>query len=107
MVYNYDSTNVGALYVRTNKIVIEYPENGIPNVEISQDIAVKLIDGTVAIVKPLHPIYFGLDLIGHGSDPIPLVDPTSGGSLGINTNLNQLFIGILAVIRQQQLIQNV
>ncbi len=103
---NYNSTNVGVPYVRCNNIQLQYPENGIPHVLIDQALAVKLADGTVREIEQLQSLSFVLDLQNSPTTPIPLIDPTSGASLGANTTLQQVMLGILAVIRQQQLTQN-
>ena len=103
---NYNSTNVGVPYVRCNNIQLQYPENGIPHVTIDQALAVKLADGTVREIQQLQSLSFVLDMANNATTPIPLIDPTSGASLGSSTNLQQLMLGILAAIRVQQLQQN-
>jgi hypothetical protein len=103
---NYNSSQIGIKYIRANNITIQYPENGVPTVTVSQENAVKLADNTIVAISPAESISFQLDLVGNGTTPIPLVDPTTGANLGANTTLQQLMLGMLAVIRQQQLIQN-
>ncbi len=105
-VTNYNSTNVGVPYVRCNNVTISYPDNGVPSVTIQQASAVKLADGSVTEISQIQSISFTLDMINNGTVAIPLVDPTSGANLGANTNLQQIMLGILAVIRQQQITQN-
>ncbi len=103
---NYDSSQVGVPYIRCNNIHVDYPDNGVPTIKVEQALAVKLADGSITEIAQMQSISFTLDMIGHATSPIPIVNPTTGGNLGMNTNLQQVMLGILAVIRQQQLIQN-
>lgn len=103
---NYNSTTAGTLYVRANNITIQYPPSGLPIVTISQANAVKLADGSVVEISAAPSITFTLDLVNNALTNVPLVDPTSGAALGTNTNLQALMLGILAVVRQQQLLKN-
>ena len=103
---NYNSSQVGVPYVRADVITILYPENQLPSITVSQTEAVKLADGKIIQTKRINDISFQLDIAAHGTEPIPIVDPTTGAPLGVNTNLQGLMLGILAVIRQQQLLQN-
>lgn len=99
---NYDSTNIGVPYTRVNDISIKYPPTGLPEIKISQAIAVKLADLTTVEVSPAPPLTFTLDMINDALIPIPLVDPTSGAPLGPNTNLQTVMLNILAVVRKKQ-----
>jgi hypothetical protein len=103
---NYNSTNTGVPYVRANNITIQYPANGLPIVTISQANAVKLADGSIVEISAAPSISFPLDMVVNATTNIALVDPTSGANLGANTNLQSIMLGILAVIRQQQLLKN-
>jgi len=103
---NYNSSAVGVPYVRANNITIQYPENQIPTVTVAQELAVKLADNTIAHLGPFESITFTLDMVNNATAPVPLVDPTSGAALGPSTNLQSILLGILAIIRQQQNIQN-
>lgn len=102
---NYDSSQIGVPYIRSNGIVIHYSTSAQASVTVYQALAVKLADGTSTEIAPCPPITFNLD-IPSGTTAIPLVDPTTGANLGANTTLQQVMLGILAVIRQQQSIQN-
>jgi len=106
MATNYNSSNVGVIYVRCNKITIEYPDNGVPTVVAEQAKAVKLADGTVQEIDQINSIVFNLDMVNNATTAIPLVDPTTGANLGANTSLQSTMLAILAVLRQQQLLQN-
>lgn len=103
---NYNSSQVGVPYIRVNKLEIEYPATGIVSVKLSQSSAVKLADNSITEILPLAQISFELDMNVNGATPIPLVDPTTGAGLGASTDLNHIMIGILAAIRQQQVLQN-
>lgn len=105
MTMNYNASQVGAPYVRVNNITITYPPGGQARVGFSQVLAIKAADGTVYELQQLAPISADLDLAAHGTDPIPLVSPEDGSSLGSDTTLQQVFLAILAVVRQIQLQQ--
>ena len=101
---NYDSSQVGVPYVRANKIIIDYSETGMPEVVVEQALAVKLADGTIREFDQIQSFSLVLNL--QDTTPIPLVDPTTGANLGANTTLGQVMLGILAVIRKNQLTVN-
>ena len=106
MSYNYDASQVGVPYVRAHRIDIYYPDNGqLPWALIEQSLAVKLADGTIRTLEALPPIRAEFDLGAEGMTPIPLVDPSSAAPLGANTNLRNVMLGILAVVRQRQTAQ--
>lgn len=101
---NYDASNVGVPFVRAHRIEIDYPDSaGTPIAVVHQSLAVVLADGTTRSIQPLAPMMLTLDLQAHGDDPVPLVSPTSAVNLGADTSLNQVFLGILAVVRQAQI----
>lgn len=101
---NFDSTQVGVPYVRAHRIEIFYPDNSrFPSAIISQKVAVKLADGTIrSLPDELTPINVTFDMLTDGATPIPLVDPTTGAPLGPSTTLQQVMLGILAVVRKEQ-----
>jgi hypothetical protein len=104
---NYDSTHVGVPYIRADKITILWPANGgTPAATVEQSLAVKMADGSVRTLEPAQTLSVNLDFMAHGTEAIPLVDPTSGAALGQNTNLNMVMLQILAAIRIQQLALN-
>jgi hypothetical protein len=103
---NYDSSQVGVPYLRVNSMTVSYPENGVPSVIIQQAKAVKLADGRTVEIEDVQCLSFTLDMIGSSMAAIPLINPTTGAPLGPNTNLQNVMLGILAVIRQQQLLLN-
>lgn len=101
---NYDASQVGVPYVRAHKITIHYPDNGgLPWAVIDQSLAVKLADGTVRKLQDLPSIQRSFDLTNDGALPIPLVSPDTGAAMGPSTNLNMVMLGILAVVRKEQL----
>lgn len=102
----YDASQVGVPYVRAHEIEIFYPDNGqLPHAVIHQSLAVKLADGTIRTLETLPKINASFDLVNDGTAPIPLVDPATGQPLGPSTSLQGVMLGILAVVRQQQLAQ--
>jgi hypothetical protein len=103
---NYDSTQVGVPYVRGTQVVVNWPDGADRNkpiIAISQCMAVKLADGSVRNLETIAPLVFTADLVAHGNDPVPIVDPSSGAALGPNTTLNSVMVQMLAIIRQQQI----
>ena len=103
---NYDASQVGVPYVRAHEIEIFYPDNAqMPHAVIHQSLAVKLADGTIRTLEKLPAITASFDLANNGTAPIPLVSPDTGAALGPSTSLQGVMLGILAVVRQQQLAQ--
>ena len=101
---NYDASQVGVPYVRSHKIVIDYPDSGQkPTAVIEQSLAVKLADGTVRKLNDLTPLTITIDFAANGVDPIPLVSPEDASPLGADTTLQMAFLNILAVVRQAQI----
>lgn len=100
---NYNASQVGVPYVRSHKILIDYPDSGqLPTAVIEQSLAVKLADGTVRNLNDLPPLTITIDFAANGTTPIPLVSPEDGSALGANTTLQIAFLNILAVVRQAQ-----
>lgn len=101
---NYDASQVGVPYVRTHRVIINYPDGGrLPSATIEQCEAVKLADGTVRALGNLPSLDATFDLAEHGTDAIPLVIPENASHLGADTSLNMVMLGILAVVRSEQL----
>lgn len=104
MTANYDASVVGVPYIRGTQVVINWPDQGgMPVGQITQCMAVKLADGTVRNLETIPPLTITLDLTNHGTDAIPLVNPSNGAPLGANTTLNTAMLNVLAVIRQAQI----
>lgn len=99
---NYDSSAVGVPYVRVPRLEIDYSNNAFPKVTIQQSLAVKLADGSIRELEPVPEIIATFDMATQGTTPIPLVDPTTGAPLGMNTTLQQVMLSILAVVRKEQ-----
>lgn len=99
---NYDSTQIGVPYVRVPRLSIDYTDNTKPKATIQQALAVKLADGSIRELEPVPEIIAAFDMLADGTKPIPLVDPTTGAPLGMNTTLQQVMLSILAVVRQEQ-----
>ncbi|MDE2102832.1 MAG: hypothetical protein KGL39_36650 [Patescibacteria group bacterium] len=102
---NYDASKVGVPYVRVTGLNIVYPDGagGQPSAQVFQAEAVVLADGTSRTLRQLDTLNITLDFASHGNDPVPIVDPTSGAALGVNTTMNQTFASVLAIIRQVQI----
>lgn len=108
MSFNYDASQIGVPYVRANKITILYPDNGgMIQAHIDQTMAVKLADGSVRELQEITSFVINIDLASDGTAAIPIVDPSSGANLGMNTSLNSVMVQILAVIRKHQILHNI
>lgn len=101
---NYDASQVGVPYVRVHRIEIDYFDGGRdPQVVARQSMAVKLADSTVRKLEDIEAMQWTVPLNESGNDPVPLVSPETGELLGADTSLNQVMLGILAVLRQKQI----
>lgn len=101
---NYNGSAVGVPYVRSHRIVINYPPSpAMPNAVIEQTLAVKLADGSVVKLGDLATINVTMDMVNDGNVPIPLVSPDTGEPLGANTTLTNTMLSILAVVRSKQI----
>lgn len=105
MTTNYNGSAVGVPYVRAPKITINYSTTGEVQAVIEQALAVKLADGSIRHLESMPPIVSNLNLAADGAAPIALVSPEDGSGLGADTSLNEVFLGVLAVVRQIQLAQ--
>jgi len=109
---NYNSSVVGTPYVRVSNIQIQYPENGLPTVTCTQELAIVDVSSVVRPLGTFQSLQWNPDMINNATTPINLVDPTTGANMldgsgnPITTNLQEIMLGILAAIRQQQLISN-
>lgn len=101
---NYDPSKVGVPYVRVSRLILDWPADALPTAHIEQALGVTLADGSARQLEALPALTVTLDLAAHGDDSVPLVSPADGSSLGANTTLNQAFLAVFAIIRQQQLI---
>ena len=102
---NYDGSQVGVPYVRCPKITINDPPGALPSVVIEQAEAVRLADGSVRLLGPLTSITAEFNFALHALDPIPLINPENDTPLGPSTNLQNVFLAVLAVVRSLQLAQ--
>jgi hypothetical protein len=105
--FNYDSSSVGVPYVRVSNMHISYTTDSLCCVNASQELSVKLADGSIAIIEQLTPISFTIDLKTQGSEAFGLVHPTTGTPLGQSVTNNQIMLSILAALRAKQIEQNV
>lgn len=102
MAQNYNSTEVGVPYVRVRQLTVDYTNNAFPKATIEQSLAVKLKDGTIHEMSRIPELIVTFDMVADGTNPIPLVDPTTGAPLGPSVTLQQVMLSILAVVRQEQ-----
>lgn len=102
---NYDSSQVGVPYVRVPTIQISYPQPLHGSIKFQEVEAVILADGTPRQLNELGERSFTVTP-AQMSDVIQLVDPTTGNDIpGQTTTVLQLMLGILAMIRREQLAQ--
>ena len=102
---NYDGSKVGVPYVRVHQITIYYPDgNQLPTFSAKQSMAIKLADGTIRNLDQMPDLWAPLDFT-RGEDPVPLVNPADGSDLGASTTLNRVFLGVLAILRAEQVRQ--
>ena len=99
---NYDASKIGVPYARVDRITIYYPTQANPSVGIAQIMAMKAQDGTIYEVARLPELTAVFDFALNAVTPIPLVHPDTGAPLGADTNLQTVFLNILAVVRQLQ-----
>jgi len=104
MTMNYNGSQVGVPYVRVHKITIDYPDKGLnPSAVLEQSLGVKLADGTIHKLQDLQPIGVTFDFAADGTTPLPLISPEDASHLGANTTLQEVMLGILAVVRSEQI----
>lgn len=97
---NYDTTN-GLPYPRVTRIVIDYPESGIPVVEYTERTAIVDSSGTIRrlddagqrIVLEVPPPL----------EPIQVVNPATGADIpGMTTTVQDTMLNVTAIIRRDQ-----
>lgn len=99
---NYDSSQVGVPYIRVPSIQIEYPQPLHASVKLSEVEAVMLADGSIRQLNELGEISFMVTPAGM-ADVLRLVDPTTGDDIpGATMTVQQLMLGILAMVRREQ-----
>lgn len=105
---NYDPSKVGVPYIRVHQLTIDWRDMAAlvkPTAVFKQQLAVTLADGSMRVLESLPDVSTELDFSA-GDDPIPLVDPETAQPLGMNTTLNQVMLGVLAIIRKTQIESN-
>jgi len=102
---NYDSSQVGVPYIRVPAIQINYPQPLHAAIRFQEVEAVILADGSPRQLNELGERSFTVSP-SQMSDVIQLVDPTTGVDLpGQTMTVMQLMLGMLAVIRREQVSQ--
>ncbi len=104
---NYNTTIVGEPYVRVHRLIINWPDSALhqlPTATLEQSLAVKLASGAIRTLEPVPTIEVAINMEDDGNTPIPLVDFETGELLGVDTTLNQVMLGVLAVIRSRQIV---
>ena len=108
MTANYNSSQVGVPYVRGTQVIINYPDgvSGNPQATIAQNNAIILADMSIRNLEAIGNLVIPLDFVNNGNTPIPMVDPTTGDDLGETTTLNNIYLQVLAICRQEQVAVN-
>ena len=104
---NYNTTTVGEPYIRVHRLTINWPDSvqhQLPTATLEQSLAVKLASGEIRTLEEVPTIEVAINLVDDGNTPIPLVDFETGALLGVETTLNQVMLGVLAVIRSRQIV---
>lgn len=100
---NYDTTN-NLPYPRVTRIIIDYPESQAPTVDyvertaiVDSSGAIRMLDGGGQQVRMQVP---------GATEPVGLVDPATGASIPGSTTVQELLMGITAMIRRDQLLRD-
>lgn len=94
----FDSTVVGQPYTRIQRVVIDYPAPATAHVTVQHQPHVPLTDGTHQPIGSVGEVSFDL-APENMSDPVALHMPGEDVSLGMNTTIGDLMVGIYSVIR--------
>lgn len=97
---NYDTTN-GLPYPRVTRIVIDYPESGIPLVEYTEHTAIVDSGGTI---RRLNDVGQRIMLqVPPPNEPVQVINPATDADIpGVTTTVQQTMLGITALIRRDQ-----
>lgn len=104
---NYDSSEPGVPYTRIANLAIEYPADdspGVPMVRlIAQEVeAVKMADGSRRTLRSQSSLAATLDTAAQWTQPLPLIDETTGLPTGQFTSRHTAMLHLLACIRAEQ-----
>lgn len=103
---NYNSSAVGVPYIRVPTIQISYPQPLQGNIRFQEVEAVILADGSTRQLNELGEKSFSITP-AQMQETIQLIDPTTGADIpGQTMTVMQLMLGILAVIRREQVAQS-
>ena len=100
---NYDTTTHKP-YPRVTRIVIEYPESGIPVVTYDEHTAIVDGDNRVQMLAATGQQHVLLIDPAKFAEPIQIVHPSTGADIpGQSITLQQIMLGVTAVVRADQL----
>lgn len=97
----FDNTVIGQPFVRTNRIVIDYPAPNTAEVTTTNQEFVRLLDGSYVALGSESTATFTVDPDEMGKS-VALSDPNTGEPLGSDMTYGQIMLGILAAIRAHQ-----
>lgn len=92
-----NSTVVGVPYKRVQQVVIDYPAEATAQVSVTIRPHARMMDGVHVPVGPAELLQFSVDP-SDMSSAVPLVDPQTGESLGVDTTNAQIMVGIYSAI---------
>ena len=100
---NYDSTLIGAPFVRVRDLRITYPQANTASITCTEESAVKLAGGEIRSLGDTGSFTFGVAPADMGT-LVPLIDPTTGLPLpgAPAVSYQQIMLSILAAVRAQQ-----
>jgi hypothetical protein len=98
---NYDTTT-GLPYPRVRRIIIDYPESGIPTVEYEERTAIVDASGAVRLLDGRPEVR--LLPLPEPTQPVGYVDPATGAQIPGSTTVQQTLIGVTSLIRRGQLL---
>lgn len=95
---NYDATKIGVPFTRLSRLFIAISPDGSIKLNIEQDEAVKLVDGSI---RPLGewPATFVTFDAKTDTETFPLFDASTGAQVG-ETNLASVLIALVALARK-------
>jgi hypothetical protein len=97
---NYDTSN-GLPYPRVTRIVIDYPESGVPTVDYIERTAIVDSAGTVRMLDGGGQL-LRMQLPGP-TETVGWVSPATGAPIPGSTTVQELLMGVTAMVRRDQL----
>lgn len=100
----FDSSVVGQPYSRVMSIFIRYTEPMTAVVDVILQQHVKLLDGTHTALGSSETLTFGIEPADLATGKVVLRDVSTGALLGATMTMQQLFVGVVRLLREQELL---